>query len=145
AVDPSALGRLRADILSPDPARQERATLIRAAADLADARPEAMVLWYPRHEVNLPLDLCGEALWVRSLSRTTTLEYKAVNPCPVYTSLRLGEADYGRGAARTAPAWRRQAVPPGQPVPPAQPVFAKLDPAVVAAENARLAADQPGD
>jgi methionyl-tRNA synthetase len=49
--------------------------------------------------------------------------------------------DYGRDSARPAPAWRREPLPVGQAVPPARPVFTKLDAAVVAEENARLAAD----
>jgi methionyl-tRNA synthetase len=47
--------------------------------------------------------------------------------------------DYGRDSGRPAPAWRRAPLPAGQAVPPAQPIFTKLDPAVVAVENARLA------
>ncbi|MDR0594451.1 MAG: methionine--tRNA ligase [Bifidobacteriaceae bacterium] len=47
--------------------------------------------------------------------------------------------DYGRDTPRTAPAWRRQPIPAGQAVPAAQPVFTKLDPSIVAQENARLA------
>jgi methionyl-tRNA synthetase len=48
--------------------------------------------------------------------------------------------DYAPEGERPAPAWRREPVAVGQLVPPAQPVFTKLDQAVVAAENARLAA-----
>ncbi|MDR2348089.1 MAG: methionine--tRNA ligase [Bifidobacteriaceae bacterium] len=44
--------------------------------------------------------------------------------------------DYG-GAA---PLWRREAIPPGQAVPPPSPIFTKLDPSVIAEENARLSA-----
>jgi hypothetical protein len=94
---PAPLGEWRRDAQSDQTVDADRAAPLLEAAALQRAEPEARALWYPRDEAIR--QRCGEALWVRALSRTMTVDlYKPLSPCDVYQRVWEGQAWTAAGA-----------------------------------------------